>query len=154
VRSNQRNENRVLETNLTVRNVKNTIKKEDNDMKKKLSIVVLALVFAVAASAQSTDLAGKWKTIWFQKGVESGTPNMITLESASGGVFGGTYMNDDGVGCPVEGSITTDRKVTIAVKCPKFGITMTGTSSLDNQTISGDYVYTLSTGQFKMERQK
>jgi hypothetical protein len=130
------------------------LKWKGNDMKKKLSIVVLALAFAVTVSSQSTGLAGKWKATWFVKGVESGTPNIIALESASGGVFGGTYMNDDGVGCPIEGSITTDRKVTIAVKCPKFGITMTGTSSADNQTISGDYVYTLSTGQFKMERQK
>jgi hypothetical protein len=118
----------------------------------KLTVVFLALAFAVAVSAQSTGFAGKWKATWFQKGAESGTPNIITLKSASNGTFGGTYIADSGEECPISGSIATDRKITISVVCSKFGIKMTGTPSRDNQSISGDYTYTYSTGQFKMQR--
>jgi hypothetical protein len=107
--------------------------------------VILGLV--LSASAQTSNLTGKWRATW----LDGGTPNIFTL--TDGTEITGHYTTDKGVDCRVLGFKSPDREVSLYVNCVDWDIQLDGYLTNDNLTINGKYLANGDhNGKFKMEK--
>lgn len=113
-----------------------------------MKLITYALLFAAlscAASAQTTEMTGKWKATW----LNGGTPNILQLTETNG-VLAGAFLADGGESCPVAGTHRED-KVSLHVTCAAWQIEMNG--KLTEDGVAGDYsAYGNVSGAFKMEK--
>jgi len=108
---------------------------------KSLKLALVLLVLTVAAFAQKTDLNGKWTIAWSG----SSKTNAITLTESGIGrtltILDGTFVADDGEKCAVRGSKSNglDRQLDMDIDCAARHIRLTGTVTVDGQSVSGGY---------------
>jgi hypothetical protein len=116
---------------------------------KLVRLFVIALL-AISASAQTTELTGKWIITW----LDNNDTQPIELVQ-SGNNISGTYINNSKDSCPVSGSLSGSA-LSFTVQCPKWDIKMSGTVTPKGKTVeNGTYTaYGRHTSPFRMAKEQ
>jgi hypothetical protein len=117
----------------------------------KRALAVVAITLAVGCSEVLTtyvpdvyfDYSGEWTLKW----VNSDSHHPVSL-AQKGHDLSGIYTNAEDIACSISGKHTLDLKVTLALDCPEWDISMDGISTQKGTVISGHYEAPSNSGKF------